>query len=171
MRDVIRRLSYFRNLWLLMVFAIPGAFSEVDVTVTHITPAANLLADAQRAAKEGIPILVAVTREECGFCEQLKREILIPMKRSGDYEDKVIMRELNVDWQAKVTDFDGKRLSTTEFAERYDSLFTPTVLVLGPGGREAAKRLVGINTVEMYGFYLDAQIESAIQQIRGKKVE
>ena len=170
MLNFCQRKTISRVFFLLAAMVLSSVVKSqtVDHLVADISPAANLVADAQTAASKGIPILLVVSRDDCGFCRQLKREILIPMRRSGDYEEKLIMRELNVDWQAGVTDFEGVRRSALSLAELFDATLTPTVLLLGPGGREMAERLIGINTVEMYGYYLDQAIDTAIVRIRGE---
>lgn len=141
------------------------ALAASDVIV-EVPPAADFSADAKGAASEGIPILVVVTRNDCTYCATIKQKILLPMQRNEKYRRQVIMRELNVDWSALITDFNGERVSAASWAERYKAVFTPTVLLLNPRGHEAADRLVGINTVDMYGWYLDQSIATATGSIR-----
>ena len=43
---------------------------------------------------------------------------------------------------------------------------TPTILFVDHTGRQLAERMVGINTIEMYGGYLDQCIDTALMHIR-----
>ena len=126
-----------------------------------LEPAGDLRVAAGEAESRGVPILLAVTRNECGYCETLKREILEPMRLSGDDPSRVLVRELNVDSPEPVVGFDGSPATAQEIARGYEAEFTPTVLLVGPDGAELAERIVGINTPEFYGWYLDEAIEAA----------
>ncbi len=143
-----------------------GVALAANEVIVEVPPAADFSADAKRAASEGIPILVVVTRDDCSYCATIKQKILLPMQRNEKYRRRFIMRELNVDWLALVTDFNGGRVSTLNWARQYKAVFTPTVLLLDPYGHEAAERLVGINTVDMYGWYLDRSISTATGSIQ-----
>jgi len=43
---------------------------------------------------------------------------------------------------------------------------TPTVLLLSPAGEVLAEGIVGVNTVEMYSYYLDEKIAQALDKLR-----
>ena len=127
----------------------------------EIPAAADLAADGRESARRGVPLLLAVTRVECGYCETLKREILKPMVIAGDHPRRVLIRELNLDSASPITGFDGRPASCWSVANGYEALFSPTVLLVGPDGAELADRIVGLNTPEMYGWYLDRAILAA----------
>jgi thioredoxin-related protein len=130
-----------------------------------IPAAADLAADGREAARRRVPLLLAVTRIECGYCAILKREILIPMVIAGDHPERVLIRELNLDSTEPLTGFDGRPASCWSVASGYEALFSPTVLLVGPDGTELADRIVGLNTPEMYGWYLDRAIEAATRTL------
>lgn len=126
-----------------------------------IEPVGDLQALGADAARRGVPIVLAVTRDECGYCETLKRDILEPMRIAGEDPRRVLIRELDVDSGAAVVGFDGAPSTAGAVAGAYDAPFTPTLLFVGPDGAEIAERMVGINTPEMYGWYLDRTIDAA----------
>ncbi len=132
-----------------------------------LEPARDLAADGAEAARRGVPVLLAVTRADCGYCAALKRDILEPMRLSGDAPGRVLIREVDVDSRGAVTGFDGARESGWSVANGYDALFTPTVLIVGPEGQELVERIVGLNTPEMYGWYLDRAIDQATAAMAG----
>jgi thioredoxin-related protein len=136
------------------------------VSPPSIPSATDLAADGRESARRGIPLLLAVTRIECGYCATLKREILKPMIIAGDHPERVLIRELNLDSTSSVTGFDGQPASCWSVANGYEALFSPTVLLVGPGGEELTDRIVGLNTPEMYGWYLDRAIAAATRALQ-----
>lgn len=151
----------------LRAIAIAAVLASTSAAADGATVplAVDLSADATRAANGGLPMLLVVTREDCGYCARLKRAVLVPMLLSGEYETRVIIRELNIDAQTPLVDFDGGRVTPLGLAGRYDALFTPTVLLVGPQGQELHDRLLGINNDEMYLFYLDRAIDLAAERL------
>lgn len=82
--------------------------------------------------------------------------------------DQVIMREVLIDPGQSITNFQGQYLSTRKFASGYGVKLTPTLLFLDPEGSELTARIVGINTLEMYSFYLEAAIKEANQKMQDR---
>lgn len=132
----------------------------------RVIAAKDLATDAVLAHDSRSPILVVVTRHDCSYCMLIKQEILRPMLLSGDYDQRVIIRELMIDPAYSLTDFSGRVVMSGELAARYNAIFTPTVLLLDASGTEIADRLVGINSTELYGHYLDQAIEAALARLR-----
>jgi hypothetical protein len=133
---------------------------------TGLDAARDLAADGAAARAAGVPILLAVTREDCRYCEKLKRYVLVPMLRSGEYDDKVVMRELVIEPSSRVRHFDGRPAESAEVAESLDATLSPTVLLLDPDGRPLEPPILGINDVEFYGYYLDEAIGRARAALR-----
>jgi len=125
--------------------------------------------DASTAAKRGEAILLAVTRKGCSYCAQLRREILSPMVRGGEYAGRVLIREMMMEPDQRITDFAGNPTTTAAMAAHWGVEITPTVLLLSSSGELLRAPIVGINNVEMYGFYLDEAIAEALAQ--GKALE
>lgn len=130
-----------------------------------VSYAENLVALGDRARSGHMPILLVVSQADCPYCERLKREILEPMLVSGEYEGRVLIRELLIDSELPVRDFQGQAVSPDELARRYRARLTPTLLFLDYRGRELTERMVGINTLDFYGYYLDAAIDTARQRL------
>jgi thioredoxin-related protein len=129
--------------------------------------ATDLQADGHASQERAIPILLVFTREDCGYCELLKRSVIRPMIISGEYHDRVLIREVIVDDPDDIRDFGGRTVSPFAVADRYDGLLTPTVLMVGPDGQALAERLIGISNEEMYLWYLDRALADATRVLRG----
>jgi thioredoxin-related protein len=137
------------------------AAAQVQALTVGVSRVENFAALGDRARSGHMPILLVVSQEDCPYCELLKREILEPMLISGEYDGRVLIRELFIDSELPVRDFDGQTITPDELARRYRARLTPTVLFLDDRGRELTEPMIGINTVEFYGYYLDAAIDTA----------
>ena len=143
------------------------SFVTAAADSTTVPVARDLQADGRVSRQQGIPIMLLVTRKDCGYCKLLKRAVVHPMIISGEYVDRVLIREVIVDGESDLVDFDGMTVSPFAVADRYDALLTPTVLLVGRDGRVLADKLVGINNEEMYLWYLDSALADATRILRG----
>ena len=148
-----------------MWLAIAPLQAEVRVPV-----ATNLEQEGRLALTQQLPILLTFTSLVCSYCEQLEQDFLQPMLLGGGYNDKIIIRKLELYPGATVIDFNGQPVSASELADRYRVFVTPTLLFVDGNGSELAERMLGINTPELYGGYLDNCIETAFLTIRDPRV-
>ena len=125
----------------------------------------DLQSETSQAAGRPIPILLVITREGCPYCARLRREVLVPMIRSGEYDERVLIRELMMEPETGITGFDGRATTTAEVARQYGVEITPTVLLLDSEGRKLHEPIIGINNSEMYAYYLDSAIEKAALEL------
>ena len=135
--------------------------AEVEVPV-----ATDLQQLGVQASERRLPILLTFSAIECSYCELLEEEFLEPMLLGDEYTDKIIIRKLVLDNGSRVGDFSGRQIDATQLSDRYRIYVTPTILFVDASGRELAERMVGINTPEMFGGYLDNCIETALLGIR-----
>ena len=152
---------------LLLLWGTALSSEDVPPPVT-IPPLTDLSADLDAVRKTGRPLLLIFSAEHCFYCERLKENIIKPMLRSGDYDDRVIIRVTELDSYERITGADGNAIEPPELARLHDVRVTPTVLLLGPEGEELAPRQLGINNEDYYGVYLDEAIAQAIEALRGK---
>ena len=145
----------------LFWLAAGGLPAEVEIPL-----ATDLQADGRQAREARLPILLTFSAIVCEYCRQLEDDFLRPMLISGEYTDRILIRRLLLDNGSRVTDFSGERIATTQLSDRYKVFVTPTLLFLDGNGNELARRMVGINTPEMYGGYLDECIDTALYSIR-----
>ncbi len=142
------------------------AFSIEGIRIPITT---DLQKDGRLSIQRQLPILLMVSQDHCPFCDLMKQEILHPMLLSGEYEEKVIMREILIDLGQDVTNFKGQREDAAHLVHGYDVHLSPTLLFLNGEGTEVRKRMIGINTVEMFSFYLDAAIDEALIQLKPRE--
>ncbi len=109
--------------------------------------------------KKSLGLLLFFHAEHCSYCALMENEILTPMIKSGEYDDKIMIRKLQMDEARDIKDFSGKIIQPSDIAARYEVTVTPTLVFLDSEGRQKAEKMVGINTVEYFGVYLDEEIE------------
>ena len=131
----------------------------------NIIKTANLQADGKLAESRSVPLLIMFSQAYCAFCQKLTEEILEPMLISGDYTDRVLIRELRIDDNQDIIDFTGEIIDPRGVFSRYLLFVTPSILLLDSQGKELAERQIGINTVEFYGYYLDQAIDQALTHV------
>jgi len=138
---------------------------------TEVLIGEDLQSIGRISEEKQLPILLVVSQEYCPFCTLLKSEILNPMVLSGNYRDSVIIREIMIDHGESLIDFKGVSRASSDFARSYKVWVTPTLLFLDPEGHELRPRMLGVNTIEMYGYYLDQNITDARYRLRKKRSE
>ena len=121
----------------------------------------DLAALGRTAQRRRLPIVLLVSRSDCSYCMVIKDEVLNPMMKSGEYDDQALVAELMLDSAEPLRGFGGRHERRDELASRFETDVTPTLLFLGPDGTELARRIRGINTVELFGFYVDRAIGTA----------
>jgi len=133
-----------------------------------VLPMAKDLGKTARDARERrAPILILFSSAGCHYCAQVRDEFLIPTTRNADYDNKVVMVEVDAGSGQRLVDFDGKMTTHADFAARYQIAMTPTVKLLDAQGREVAIPLVGIISRDYYGGFLDEAIHAALAKVRG----
>jgi len=110
---------------------------------------------------KNIPIMVLFSSVHCDYCKFIKEEFLNPMIKSGDYFDKVIIKVVEDDEADEVIDFNKTTIDSGNFSDRYNIIFTPTIVFINSDGVEVTERIVGLGNIEYFGGFLDEAIDSA----------
>lgn len=120
----------------------------------------------QEMQSKQLPLLLAFRADYCGFCKRLEAEYLKPMVISGKYDSRILIRHFNMGEEQGVIDFNGDKISADEFAARHQVSLTPTLVFLNAQGEEVAERLLGYNSPDFYGAYLEEAINTAQQAVK-----
>jgi thioredoxin-related protein len=131
--------------------------------------AVDLAADARAAATGAMPVLVFFMSPSCPYCREVERLYLEPMHARGVYRGRLLIRRVDVDSGATLTDFSGRQVSHREFARQARATFTPTIRLYGGAGRELVPPLRGYTTPDFYGGYLENAIAQAMAQAVAQK--
>ena len=141
------------------------ADEEVNLPAVSIVDSTDLRQDAQLARDRNLPLLVFFGSEYCGYCRIVEEDHLKPMLRSAEYRDKVIIRRIRPEYD-KIINFDGTAITKSELASHYRASMTPTVIFLGPDGKELAPAIIGMRYSDYYGQELDLAIDQALGKLR-----
>jgi len=154
--------------WIGFLFGLHAHNVAAAAPVDQIPAGDDLANAAHAAARECRPILLEFAAERCPYCVRLEQEFLLPMRRNPVDAGRVVMRRIVVDTDTPVIGFDQARTATDDLATRYAIKVTPTLLFLDTDGAEIAERMVGFNTPEFYGAYLNAAIDEANLRFRNQ---
>lgn len=120
--------------------------------------------DAATVAKK--PILIFFNLTACPYCRAALREAIVPMFRNAGWRSALEFRQVTIDDGRSLIDFDGKTVSSSEFATRRKGRFTPTVMLVDGRGQLLGDPIVGIANVDFYGGYVEALAKRAIEEMR-----
>jgi len=150
-------------LWLL-ASSLTMAQNAAQSTLTEAT---DLAADGRLAAAKHVPLVVLYSRDDCSWCEKVRREHLGPMSR--DPAAAAVVRELHMDRATPLLDFAGRRTTSADFSRQMQARFAPTVMFHGPDGAMLAEAIVGFRLADFYGAYLDRAIEEGRIRLQARK--
>lgn len=109
------------------------------------------------ALRAGYPLTVMVSLEGCPSCRVVRDSYL----RSLLQEDMHAVVQIDMRSSRPLRDFRGTATTHDEMVRAWNVNMAPTLLFIGPGGREVAPRLVGASIPEFYGGYLDDRVRTA----------
>lgn len=118
-----------------------------------------------------VPLLLVFEVEHCNFCLRLKAEQLQPINNNDDYQKRIIIRTIKMDSEAEISGFGGEKTSPANLSKHYNAYLTPTLLFLNDKGEEIAERMLGYNSPDYYGLYLDQAIATAEKALQPSEDE
>ncbi|MCG8428119.1 MAG: thioredoxin fold domain-containing protein [Chromatiales bacterium] len=118
--------------------------------------------DAVEAKEIGVPILMVFSADDCDYCERLKNDVLKPGIESNQFDRQVLIREVDINAGGKIIDFDGVKVRTGIFVDRYNIYATPTIVIVDYNGTPLASPIVGYNNEDSFRQLLSERIEYAI---------
>ena len=155
----------FRFIFILFVFFMIPQVANSE-TKRQLMPLKNFNALSSRVCVENKIMVIMISRENCPYCIKLKNQILVPELNNGELNNKWILRELLIDEEKTHIGFEGETIESLSYTESINATLTPTLLFLGPDGKELGKRIVGTGgAMEFYGFYLRQSINQALDQL------
>lgn len=131
-----------------------------------LTGADDLARDGRELRSRKLPMLVLYSQADCAWCERARRDFLVPMQQDPAYRDKVILRQIDLDSDAVLTDFSGHKTTQREFARAEHARVTPTVIFYGPDGAKLADPIVGMRIPDFYGAYLERALDEGLAKLR-----
>jgi hypothetical protein len=88
------------------------------------------------------------------------------MSGEAPWRDDALFRQVEVNRDTPLVDFDGSATTHRRLAARYGATFTPTVVVVDAAGTALADPIVGLLTADFYGAYLEEALRGALRKLR-----
>lgn len=132
--------------------------TETPRTERVVIEEENLEVLGKQMKQEKLGLVIMFHAQYCDYCKRLERDLLQPMVRSGEYDDKVLIRKIQVDGTYDLVNFNGQQISSDQLSTMYDASLTPTLVFLDADGAEQAEKILGYNTPDLFGAYVDQAI-------------
>ena len=149
-----------RFLLVLMCCLSAGFLPQAWARETPLPAAQDLAQDAAAAQRQGMPLILLVSLSGCPFCEEVRKLHLAPLAATG-----VLVRQIHLDRDTGLIDFDGKRTTQQRFAKTLALRVAPTVFFFDRKGRQIAEPIVGAIHEDFYQEYLDDAIAAAKKKL------
>jgi thioredoxin-related protein len=153
--------------WQRLIFGLILAWWTCAAAAVQPVPtAANLAADGKAARSARQPIVILYSRSLCTWCDKARREHLNAMaSQAAKSPDGALFRQIDLDTDAPLVDFSGRKTSHREFARSHNAKMTPTLMFFAADGRELAPPIVGYRLPEFYGTLIEDAIEDSRNQL------
>ncbi|HEY0878680.1 MAG TPA: thioredoxin fold domain-containing protein [Zeimonas sp.] len=146
-------------------FALPAATTEAFAAGTGV-PERSRGPQSLLAESDAELVVALFSLPGCPYCEVVRRNYLRPLE--GQVRALRVV-EYGIDDTRGFTDVSTETTlpdSAAALAKSLGIRVAPTVVFLGKDGHELAERLVGYNSPDFYGAYLDRRIASALARAR-----
>lgn len=153
---------------IIMLFLLALTSSSTASNKDGLIEESNFQKLSLEMQKYSLGLLLMLHAEHCPYCQLMENEILAPMVKSKEYDDRIVIRKLQIDEARDVINFEGNTVEPSDISDNYNATLTPTLVFLDYNGEEKAKQMVGINTVELFGAYLDQHIDELVENLPNK---
>lgn len=91
------------------------------------------------------------------------------MFRDPQWRDGMEFRQITIDDERMLIDFDGKKVSSTGFATTRKGNFAPTIMLVDGDGKLLGDPIVGIANADYHAGYVEALAKGAIETMKARK--
>jgi thioredoxin-related protein len=123
--------------------------------------------EAKESQTKQAPIMVLFMSNTCTYCEKVLQDYLLPMQRDHEYDNKVILRQIEINSQDKLIDFNGKVTTQSAYSSTHKIWAVPTIMLFDSQGHELTQ-IVGLLTLDFYLAYLDNAINESQAKIKAQ---
>lgn len=126
-----------RNFVLLfaLIVTLPAYAVELGDDGLHKAPwmrdtFKDLREDLEEANAEGLRLMVLIEQRGCIYCTKMHEEVFTLPVIDSYIADHYFVVQVNMFGDIEVTDFDGVTMSEKDMVQRWNALFTPTMMFL-----------------------------------------
>lgn len=164
--SVARGRELLKRPWILAWLTFATFAAQAATEHRSLPEARDFSRDGAEAISRGLPVLLLFSRADCTWCERVRREHLLPMMARKPSEAPALLRQVEVDGDQPMRDFDGVPTTHRAFAARMNARLTPTLMFLGADGKPKAETIVGYRLADFYGAYIERALDEARASMR-----
>ena len=86
-----------------------SALAAILLALAVTTNAGSVIEEPAFSSPDARSWVVMVTQPGCSFCTRLEREILQPLRASGEFQEKVRFTTVDIGVASPMIDFDGSK--------------------------------------------------------------
>jgi thioredoxin-related protein len=147
-------------------FAATLAAAFVPVAAAQLLPADDLVQAAATAKARRTPVLIAFMEQSCPYCAIARRDYLTPLQTDPKWQNRVLIREVEVDRNTTMRDFTGAKTTHRAYARSLGVKTVPTLIVFDANGERVAPPITGLLADDFYRLYMEQAIEAGLTRMR-----
>lgn len=152
-------------IFFVLFYCLTASFCSAFAQATQIDKAHDLQSEARLAYQKRGPLIILFSRQDCKFCEIVRRDHLKPLLQDSRYKNRIVIRQIDQDSEMPLTDFNGRPSTHATFARQEKIGFVPVVALYGPGGEPLATPIVGLRLPDFYQGYLEDAIDKSAEML------
>lgn len=146
----------------LQAAALWGVAADARAAEASLPLSASLRTELAQALAARQPLVVMVSLHGCPWCRLVRGNYLAPMRT----EQGLAVVQVDMRSSRATQTVDGVPTTHDALVRGWGIKLAPTLLFLGPGGREVAERLPG-GSPDFYSGYLDERLVQARRALGG----
>jgi thioredoxin-related protein len=139
------------------------------VHASDLVEAFNLQSEAKLATEQGRPLIILFSRNNCPYCEVVRRNYLYSIRDQLLDRNFNVVRQINIDRDSALIDFFGRQTTHAKFAAQQKIKLVPVVAFYGSQGEALSSPIVGTRIPDFYLNYLNDAISESIISLQHKK--
>ena len=143
-----------------------AALSGAAPAAAQLLPAEDLAQTAATAQTRRVPVLIAFMEKSCPYCAVARRDYLLPLQTDPKWQNRVLIREVEVDRSTAMRDFSGAETTHRAYARSLGVKSVPTLIVFDANGERVAPPIIGLLADDFYQLYIEQAIEAGLTRMR-----
>jgi hypothetical protein len=154
--------SMTRRHWLGAVCAVMpvGTWGQSGKPLEVLPTPQSLQEELAKALRQKEPLIVMVSLDGCPYCRNARQSHLLPLLKAG-----APIVQLDMHSTKNLLDFQGRVTNHDQVIKQWRIAIAPTLLFLGPSGKELTERMEGAYLPDFYGPYLNDRLVKARQAL------
>lgn len=169
--SVEQRMARWRC-WLVTAFWIGLVVSlgaNPAGAATALTKATDLAEEGDWVRQQRSVLVLMFSRQDCRYCEIVRRDYLLPLQQDARYRDRVRIRQIDQDSSAFLKDFAGQPTQHDAFARMKRVRMVPVVMFVNDQGQSLSSPLIGLPLPDFYQSYLEDGLNNALNALKAQR--